>query len=506
MICILNTINWRTVIPRLSLYRPERKNDYYFIDRVIEEQFTVGGTDLFIHKYIGTDDGEVVKDHRQIQDMLFLENRDRKYDADIYKIRGVYTVQDLDFDLSQFGIMLSNDVLFLNVHINASVRILGRKIMSGDVIELPHLKDEYAENDYSVALKRFYVVEEVARASEGFSQLWLPHLYRVKIKQLVDDQIYQDIFNTPLDEDLFEGEYDSSKTYQQGQVVRYKGNLFSAQEITSGIVPSDTSVWSPYSDNTLRDLMSSYNTEMQISQAVEAEAEENTPKSGYDVKHYYTLAVDERGNASITSVDDQGNVITNTPTNLGYDGFLLGDEFAPNGSAFSSGISFPVDAQEGNYYLRIDLLPNRLFRYDGSRWTKVYDMQRTSMSNQNDKTLRGSFINNVNEFTYTDLVASDAVRISEGNNTIDTKIKYIEAKYLELVYNLPEQDSKIVTHYIIDDYADMITVYEQDSEEYIKVTLPSPVDISGLYIINLYNHREQQRQSLSELLKPKADN
>ena len=38
------------------------------------------------------------------QDLLFLEYRDRKYDQDIYTIRGVYNVQDIDFNLSQFGL------------------------------------------------------------------------------------------------------------------------------------------------------------------------------------------------------------------------------------------------------------------------------------------------------------------------------------------------------------------------------------------------------------------
>jgi hypothetical protein len=32
-------------MPKLSLYRPERGNDYEFIDRQILEMFTVGGTD-----------------------------------------------------------------------------------------------------------------------------------------------------------------------------------------------------------------------------------------------------------------------------------------------------------------------------------------------------------------------------------------------------------------------------------------------------------------------------
>ena len=144
-------------MPRLSLYKPERGNDYKFMDNRIYEMFTIGGTDVNIHKYVGTDDGDVVKDNTQIQDILFLENRDRKYDSDIYTIRGIYNVQDIDFDLSQFGLFLTNDTLFMTIHITTSVKALGRKIMSGDVIELPHLKDEHAENDFATSLKRYYV-------------------------------------------------------------------------------------------------------------------------------------------------------------------------------------------------------------------------------------------------------------------------------------------------------------------------------------------------------------
>ena len=151
--------------------------------------FTIGGTDINIHKFLGAENpavGEGTADQptydavkeTNIQDLLFLENRDRKYDADVYSMRGIYNVQDIDFDLSQFGLFLSNDTLMLTIHLNSSVKTLGRKIMSGDVVELPHLKDEYALNDYSVALKRFYVVEDVNRAAEGFSQTWYPHLYR----------------------------------------------------------------------------------------------------------------------------------------------------------------------------------------------------------------------------------------------------------------------------------------------------------------------------------------
>ena len=40
-------------MPRISLFRPEKGQDYKFIDRQISEMFTVGGTDVYLHKYIG---------------------------------------------------------------------------------------------------------------------------------------------------------------------------------------------------------------------------------------------------------------------------------------------------------------------------------------------------------------------------------------------------------------------------------------------------------------------
>jgi len=43
------------IIPRLSLYKPERGNDYYFLDKQILEMFTIGGTDINIHKFLGAE-------------------------------------------------------------------------------------------------------------------------------------------------------------------------------------------------------------------------------------------------------------------------------------------------------------------------------------------------------------------------------------------------------------------------------------------------------------------
>lgn len=358
-------------MPRLSLYRPEKSHDYDFLDKVIYEQFTVGGTDLFVHKYIGTKNptGDDVtqeqpqyaeQDVTNIQDLLFLENRDRKYDEDIYTLRGHYNVQDQDFDLSQFGLFLSNDTLFLTIHLNSSVKTLGRKIISGDVIELPHLNDEYALNDLSVALKRFYVVEDVNRAAEGFSQTWYPHLYRLKLKQIYDSQEYKDILDLPA------GDEENP-------------------------------------NNTLRDLMSTYEREMQINNAVIAQAEENTPASGYDTSHFYTISVLDNGEVNLVTVDEQFLVdqevdvsqITEMPPRSGYPGYLVGDGLPPNGAPLGSGPGFPSNSGLGDYFLRTDFVPNRLFRFDGNSWRKVEDKVRTTLTpNLQRDTLKGTFVNN----------------------------------------------------------------------------------------------------------------
>ena len=362
-------------MPRLSLYRPERGNDYEFLDKQILEMFTVGGTDVLVHKYLGpenpSEENATADQPRydavsetNIQDLLFLENRDRKYDPDVYSIRGVYNVQDIDFNLSQFGLFLENDTLFMTVHIRSSVKTIGRKIMSGDVVELPHLKDEYALNDYSVALKRFYVVEDVNRAAEGFSQTWYPHLYRLKLKQIYDGQEFKEILDLPADEDNETG-------------------------------------------NTLRDLLSTYEQEMQINNAVIAQAEADSAKSGYDTSHFYTVQTDANGDPELVTVDSAdldastaneiASRINQTPEREGYQGYLIGDGIAPNGEAFGHGIGFPSGSIEGDYFLRTDFMPNRLFRYDGVRWVKLEDSVRMTLSNTNTRqTQKGTFINNTN--------------------------------------------------------------------------------------------------------------
>jgi hypothetical protein len=407
-------------MPRISLYRPEKGNDYKFLDRQISEMFQVGGTDVYLHKYVGpknpteenaTADQPIYDEIKEtnIQDLLFLENRDRKYDTDIYHIRGVYNVQDLDFNLSQFALFIDNDTVFMTVHINDFVKTIGRKPMSGDVLELPHLKDEFAFNNLDISLPRYYVISDVGRAAEGFSMTWYPHLYRLKLTKISAQQQFADIFNKPSDEDVnFRGDFDPLETYYEGDVIRYNGILYTVLQTVTGVNPPNEEYFEIYNGTTLAQLLSTKETELKINDAVLAQAEADAPMSGYQTNHFFTLAVDKEGKTKIVAADnvdihassDEQNKVdasrmTADPLRSGYTGYLIGDGVPENGASFGAGINFPAQAIEGDFFLRTDFLPNRLFRFDGVRWIKREDAVRHPLSNTDTRqTQKTSFINN----------------------------------------------------------------------------------------------------------------
>jgi len=399
-------------MPRISMYRPEKGNNFRYLDRIIEQQFQMGGTDVFVHKYLGPanpisgDATPGVPNQTNpigelgIQDIILMENRDRQYAQDVYTMRTIYTMQDLDFNLSQFGIFLNNDNIFLHFHLRNCVETLSRKLMSGDVLELPHLKDEYALDQAAIALKRFYVVQDVVRAASGFSQTWYPHLLRVKCVPLVDSQEYSEILN--MDTGAGDG-------------------------------------------STLRDLMSTYSTNIQINNAILAQAESDSSLSGYDTHQYYVMSKRADGLNNIQDTSDMdadasnenlalnASMILKTPDEDMYVGYLTGNGIPPNGSAYTFGNEFPLGKLvEGQFHLRTDYFPNRLFRFNGTHWVKFKDSVRMTMTNNyapgvanqnssldtyttlNRQTQKTGFINNNNTATIAGEVVSERQALSKA--------------------------------------------------------------------------------------------
>jgi hypothetical protein len=343
-----------------------------------------------------------------IQDLLLLENRDRIYDPDVYNLRGVYNHQDIDFDLTQFGLFLNNDTLFITFHYNDMIDTLGRKIMNGDVLEVPNLKDYNPLNsDIPLPLPKYYVVQDADFATEGMSQTWLPHTWRVKATPMTNNQEFKDILKKPV---VTEQIWDPGNFYPTGSIVNYGDVYYQAKLPVPADTPIDsTAFWQEYTPLTQSDVFSTRTKDNQINDAILTQADVEVPLSGYDVTKFYVVPTNEDGtlaNPTSLTADETGPTVDGTqggasvsPRTDGYTlGYLTGDGIPPNGLPVTTGVAFPLGPVVGDYCLRLDYFPNRLFRYDGNRWSKIEDKVRTNLNNGNtNDTLRSSFVNN----TYT---------------------------------------------------------------------------------------------------------
>jgi hypothetical protein len=394
--------------------------------------YTVGGLDIYVHKYLGPETGTgdseesgnydptqpnfTSTDPLFIQDVFLGENRDRAYDPDIYRLRGVYNVQDIDFNLTQFGLFLNNDTLFITFHYNDMIDAFGRKLMSGDVLEIPNLRDlNPLDTAITTALPRYYVIQDTNFAAEGFSQTWQPHLWRVKATPLVNAQEYKEILNRPL---VVENIWDPGNFWPQGSIVNDGDQYYRARiDVPAGTPITDTTYWQAIDPPTVIDENSTRPRDLEINDAILAAADLEVPLSGYDTVRFYIFPTNPDGtpanpdgvtaDQTVPRVDNDGvNVSgeTQTPLGDGYTmGYLTGDGIAPNGLPVIPGVSFPANPQEGDYSLRLDYFPNRLFRYNGRSWIKIEENVRTDLTNgpMND-TLRSGFVNNTYTVSTTD--------------------------------------------------------------------------------------------------------
>lgn len=331
-------------MPKITMWKPQKTKDYTYFDRIISEQFFVGGLGTFVHKYIGPyqtrkdtspskpnylegnefdpitgekTNPEGIINETKIQDLLLLENRDRKYEKNIYELKGVYNVSDNDFDLTQFGLFLTQDVFYMTFHINDMVDTIGRKLLSGDVLELPNLT-EYLGLEITQPIPKYYVVQDANRGGEGFSQTWWPHIWRVKLGPITDSQEFAGILNEP------------------GEAGR-------------------------------NEAVSIYKRTLNISNQVVKAAKENAESYTHPLAEHL----------------------------FGYDSAVTGTEFD---SEIPTGDTFPDSPDIGDYFVRTDFQPNRLFKWTGTLWQRLYD--NTAPETWEETTYNaGGFIENTENTT-----------------------------------------------------------------------------------------------------------
>lgn len=163
-----------------------------------------------------------------IQDTLFLENRDRDYATSSIQMKCSYQPFDSIGDLGKFGFSILDQYVF-TCSFARMVEKLGRPVVVGDILEVvPELS--YDRNMKPV--KKFVEVTDCGWSAEGYTPQWQPTLYRFQGVQLIPSAETRDIINTPEqqlynipDADFF----DNLSQIPTAQVLATESNKVEAQ-------------------------------------------------------------------------------------------------------------------------------------------------------------------------------------------------------------------------------------------------------------------------------------
>jgi hypothetical protein len=257
-----------------------------------------------------------------IQDPLFMENRDRDYAKQSLQIKVAFTPFDAISDLSKFGFQIADTWIFTTTYATM-VSTLGRPIVIGDVLELPSAM-QYDHN--LIPVRKFLEVIDTSWAADGYTTTWRPIIYRFQASQLIPGQEHRDLLGT---------------VNTQKYVV---------------------------DDGTFFDGVKQIQTDTLTSaEAVAAEAETAWPQTGGNIRELASAA--NRFQA---------------PGSYDGDQIYVADALPPDGQPYTEGFKLPDPANQvdGKFFRLIyeDALkiPARLYRFNGVKgmWAHVETAKR----------------------------------------------------------------------------------------------------------------------------------
>lgn len=343
-------------MPRISLWNPVKGTDFNFVDRTIGENFRISGDGILVHMYEGptTDsEGNTDTDITTIQDILFLTNNNRKYNPNVIELRGHHQPQDVNYDLSQFGVFLSSDVIRITFHYNDMLDSLGRKLIAGDVLEFPSMRD-VPIFDNAVGINRYYVVQDALYAAAGYGQKWFPHIWLVRAKLITSSPEFSEIIDQA----------------GSGQTAGGVGQGI-------GIMPPGFTDTSDPNGNPglgcnpdIKNSLDLFCKIIGITDGIVKEAEQNAffdPKF-FESANLYIYLDPNTGdpndrNTWFPIIGSNYFSGDGAPPNLSTNNL---DNLVPGGPLVGAGVSFPPGMTDGQYYLRLDYYPERLFQKQGN--------------------------------------------------------------------------------------------------------------------------------------------
>lgn len=264
-----------------------------------------------------------------IQDRIFLENRDRDYDEYTVRLKGSYQPVESASFASKFGFsgLFNADQLFIELSFSSIVSALGRPFVIGDIIQLP------SETQYSPALRpilKYMEVTDVSWGANGFTPSWQPTIQRIIVEPVTASQETQDLFGK-LTQDL---------------------DALNTSDIDDGIFNK------PYQDIA------------NIDQTINAEQNTQVPEKGTDYADITKLSeeayawAERYPDLDMSKLDRIRNV-------YGI------DAMPPNGLPYTQGDDFPQNPTDGDYH-RLSYtsvgpdIPVRLHRFSAQKNRWIY--------------------------------------------------------------------------------------------------------------------------------------
>ena len=333
----------------LHLFQRGHQLDYKYSDKVYRRYTDMSGAIFHIYKFekvIMSDGTQVEVSNNTISNPVLNENAGRIYSKVAYDLYGFTQMNTPKFSFTFTGIdTLNTDEKEISFHYNSMVEQLGRKIIVGDVIEWSWLRDLDVLGNDKRGFNKWYVVTESARDEKGWSNNYTYHFWKIKCMPLALSTEFLDLINNG------DGERPGAGDGINGGEGMYQGSGKGVPGQTNGDIVGG-------SDDDNRDPGNSQeDAAIEIMDKLLDMAEEQVSFKEYDEHHVY---IDEDTIKALPFV-------------------LQGDGIPDNMNAVDIpyGEYFPVEAQKGDFYLRIDYNPPRLFQREESSWKLVeYDHRK----------------------------------------------------------------------------------------------------------------------------------
>lgn len=315
---------------KYHLFQKYRHKNYKYVDDITKTYIEMGGCLIHIYPLLGTYDSNgnlhLIEEGKITSDSVLNENNKRKYSHTTYDLWATTTMNPPNYSFTYAGIsILDGDVQEFSLHYNSMIAALGRKIVVGDVFEMTWQRDLDVLGK-NRGQNKFYYVTSSERDENGWGPEWHYHLWKIKCKPVYDGPEFSDLFQT--DESPVGGE---DGFYEE----------IGSENSGGGLDPNASQ------NDKLQEQVDEI---LKEAEGEDGNEDNDWNASGVSYRLYdeHHVFLDIRDKYYIGEYDKA----------IGIDGIPneLNCEEVPFGE------SFPKDANEGDYFLRTDFLPPKLFK------------------------------------------------------------------------------------------------------------------------------------------------